>query len=148
MNAHNFTHTGYLLRIKAAVLRAVRKANRPGQPRATATETVYNRRDKPSLLIIARARQGFEVFGGKDQDDDVTPLVLDALGKMHARARAFPGVRLRNVRLSFAGLRPPEPQVDTHTGNLGHGLAWGFALVVPMWAGIAGAVSLALGAWS
>lgn len=84
MNRANFTSVNYLRRIKAAVLRATTKANRPGQPHATARETVYNRHDKPSLCIVARAGRGFEVFGGHHRDDDVTPLVVEALREMHA----------------------------------------------------------------
>lgn len=87
MNRCNFTHAGYLARIKAAVLRAVVKANRPGQPRGTAHEIVYNRREKPSLAVIARAGRGFEIFGGHDLDDDVTPLVLAALCRFHGTER-------------------------------------------------------------
>lgn len=119
MNAANFAHPGYLMRIKAAVLRAVVKARRPGQPRATALETVYNRREKPSLLIVARAGRGFEVFGGHDLDDDVTPLVVAALRRHHAT-------------------QPPRvAQVDTHQGHLPTGLAIGAALCLPFWAGVA-----------
>lgn len=88
MNASNFTNPNYLLRIKAAILRAVLKANRPGQCHGVANETVYNRNDAPSLCVVARVGQGFEIFDGRDSD--VTSLVVDALRKMHDRVRAFP----------------------------------------------------------
>lgn len=127
MNAANFVHPGYLMRIKAAVLRAVAKARRPGQPRATALETVYNRREKPSLLIIARAGRGFEVFGGPDMDDDVTPLVVAALRRHHAA-------------------QPPRIAVDVQRGSLGRGVAWGLALSALLWAGIIGGIAQAVAA--
>ncbi|MDX0622860.1 hypothetical protein GOD54_23460 [Sinorhizobium medicae] len=98
MNRANFTSPSYLRRIKAAVLRAVTKANRKGQPRRMATETVYNRHDKPSLLIIARAGLGFEVFGGHDCDEDVTSLVKEALREMHATA-ALPLIEVEELEL-------------------------------------------------
>lgn len=91
MNASNFTNPIYLLRIKAAILRAVLKANRPGQPQGVANEIVYNRNDVPSLCVVARVGQRFEVFGGRYGDEDVTGYVVHALRKMHDRVRAFPG---------------------------------------------------------
>lgn len=82
MNAANFTQTGYLLRIKAAILAAVAAA--PGKPEGRAITVVTNRRNVQSLAVIARAGRGFEVFGGRGLDDDVTPLVLAALRRHHA----------------------------------------------------------------
>lgn len=99
MNRCNFTHPGYLARIKAAVLRAVVKANRPQQPRRTAVEVVYNRREKPSLAVIARAGAGFEIFGGHDLDDDVTGLVLAALCRFHGTERITTDGRAYLVRV-------------------------------------------------
>lgn len=118
MNAHNFTHTGYLMRIKAAILRAVRKANRPGQPRGLGHETVYNRNAERSLCIVARAGRGFEVFGGRDGDQDVTELVKAALRTYHAS-------------------QPPRgAAVDNHDGSLARGLAFALPPCLIFWAAV------------
>jgi len=85
----SLTNPNYLERIKAAVVRAVRKANRPAQPRGIAQEPVYNRRTKPSLMVVARKGGGFEVFD--DEDRDVTDIVKAALRDYHAAKGADHG---------------------------------------------------------
>lgn len=83
MNRCNFTHPGYLGRIKAAVLRAVRKSAR--HPFGVGHETVYNRGGKPSLEVIAQRGKGFEV---RDQhDNDLTETVKAALCRWHGVER-------------------------------------------------------------
>lgn len=85
MNHCNFVHAGYLARIKAAVLRAVVKANRRNSHYGVGQETVYNRGGKPSLEIIAHRGQGFEV---RDQhDNDLTETVKAALCRWHGVER-------------------------------------------------------------
>lgn len=74
----------YLARIKAAVLRAVAKANRPNAPHGVGQVEVYNRRQRPSLLIVARKRGGFEIFDQRDRD--VTGLIKSALVAYHKGA--------------------------------------------------------------
>lgn len=117
MNAANFVHTGYLLRIKAAILAAVAAA--PDKPEGRAITVVTNRHNQPSLCVIARVGQGFEVFGGYGLDDDVTPLVVAALRRHHAA-------------------QPPRlAQVDAHQGRLSKGLIIAAAICLPFWAGVA-----------
>lgn len=83
INATSLQSPAYLARIKAAVLRAVRKAHRPGAVRGIGHAEVYNRRDMPSLSIVARQRGGFEIFD--HQDRDVTDLIKAALVQFHQR---------------------------------------------------------------
>lgn len=86
MNAHNFTNAAYLARIKAAVLLAVRKSSRRESFHGVGHATVYNRRERPSLDVIAHRGGRFEV---RDQhDNDVTHLVKTALREFHATLRA------------------------------------------------------------
>lgn len=84
MNRTALLHPSYLARIKAAVLRAVRKAHTTDHPKRMSFVTVYNRRDKPSLLIVGRVGRSVEIFGGPDTDDDVTSEVMTALRAYHA----------------------------------------------------------------
>lgn len=85
MNRCNFTHPGYLGRIKAAVLRATVKASRRNSFHGVGHETVYNRGGKPSLEIIAQRGKGFEV---RDQhDNDLTETVKAALCRWHGVER-------------------------------------------------------------
>lgn len=77
----SLTNQNYLERIKAAVVRAVRKANEPNAVQGLGHAEVYNRREKPSLSIVARKGGGFEVFD--DEDNDVTDMVKAALVKYH-----------------------------------------------------------------
>lgn len=86
MNAHNFTHAGYLARIKAAVVLAVRKSSRCNSFYGVGQTEVYNRRDKPSLTVVAHRGGRFEVFDCRD--NDVTDLVKTALRDFHANPRA------------------------------------------------------------
>lgn len=79
-------HPTYLLRIKAAVLRAVRDAHKPHRPRGIGQAEVFNRYDKPSLVIVARRGGGFEVFD--DLDNDLTDSVKAALTAYHASQKA------------------------------------------------------------
>lgn len=79
-------HNGpYLRRIKAAVLRAVRKANKPDAVRGIGTVDVYNSRDHLSLVVVARKGNGFEIFDNEDRD--VTGLIKSALVSYHASMR-------------------------------------------------------------
>lgn len=86
MNRHNFTHTGYLRRIKAAILRAVAKASKRTTAHGIANAEVYNRRDQLSLFIVARRGGTFAVFDC--HDNDVSALVKTALREFHANLRA------------------------------------------------------------
>jgi len=76
----------YLMRIKAAILRAVVKANKPGAVNGLGFGDVYNRHGKASLEIVARRGAGFEVF---DNDRDITELVKAALCAHHAAKGAL-----------------------------------------------------------
>lgn len=81
-------HPNYLLRIKAAVLRAVRDAHKPHRPRGIGQAEVFNRHNKPSLVVVARRGGGFEVFD--DLDNDLTDSVKAALTAYHASLRVTP----------------------------------------------------------
>lgn len=81
----SLTNPNYLERVKAAIVRAIRKANKPNQPHGLGHETVYNRHAKPSLVVVGRKGDGFEVFD--DEDRDVTDLVKTALRGWHAEQR-------------------------------------------------------------
>lgn len=81
ISSTSLTNPQYLGRIKAAVVRAVRKANEPHAVNGLGHAEVYNRREKPSLSIVARKGGGFEVFD--DEDNDVTDMVKAALAKHH-----------------------------------------------------------------
>lgn len=98
-------HPSYLLRIKAAVLRAVRDAHKPHRPRGIGQAEVFNRYNKPSLVIVARVGGGFEVFD--DLDNDLTESVKTALKAYHATLDPN-RIRLKNVRLSFPRLMRPS----------------------------------------
>ena len=100
-------HPSYLMRIKAAVLRAVRDAHKPNRPRGIGQAEVFNRHNKPSLVIVARVGGGFEVFD--DLDNDLTESVKTVLKAYHAALRANPGrIVLKNVRASFPRLLKPS----------------------------------------
>lgn len=75
-------HPSYLERVKAAVLRAVVKAHKPGARDGIGHGDVYNRRGRASLEIVARKRGGFEIFDSND--NDVTAEVLAALRVHHS----------------------------------------------------------------
>lgn len=79
-------HPSYLLRVKAAVVRAVKKAHSPRAVNGLGFADVYNRHGKASLEIIARRGRSFEVFD--EQDNDVTAPVKAALAAYHASQRA------------------------------------------------------------
>ena len=100
-------HPSYLLRIKAAVLRAVAKTGKRHSHHGYARAEVFNRHGKPSLVVVARRGEGFKVYD--DLDNDLTESVKAALTAYHAtlpRNR----IRLKNVRLSFPRLvRPSGP---------------------------------------
>lgn len=91
----------YLLRVKAAITRAIVKANRPGQPHAIGHADVHSAQGRPSLQIVARKGGTWEAFDNSDRD--VTDLIRQALRDMHARQ---PAPLLRNVRLSWPRLKP------------------------------------------
>lgn len=74
----------YCARIKAAVARAIEKAHKPGARRGMGFELVYNRRNKPSLGIVARRGGQVEFFADSDLDTDVTERVLSAMRDYHA----------------------------------------------------------------
>lgn len=97
-------HPTYLLRIKAAVLRAVKDAHKPHRPRGIGQAEVFNRHGKPSLVVVARRGGSFEVFD--DMNNDLTASAKAALTAYHA---ALPAnrLRLKNVRLSFPRLVCP-----------------------------------------
>lgn len=100
-------HPSYLMRIKAAVLRAVRDAHKPNRPRGIGRAEVFNRHNKPSLVIVARVGGGFEVFD--DLDNDLTESVKTVLKAYHAALGANPDrVVLKNVRASFPQLLKPS----------------------------------------
>lgn len=80
------SHPSYLLRIKAAVLRAVEKSHSPRAVKGIGFADVYNRHGEASLEIVARRGRGFEVFD--EQDNDVTEPVKAALVAYHASQRA------------------------------------------------------------
>lgn len=77
----------YLRRIKAAVLRAVVKSHKPDAIRDLGIVEVYNRRGRPSLMVIARKGAGFEVI--TEDDRDVTDMVKAQLVKYHADPLAY-----------------------------------------------------------
>lgn len=92
-------HPTFLAKVKAAIVRAVsRTRHTVDGKRVRATTFVKNSRGAVVLAVLAYPGRGFEVFGGPECDDDVTPMVLAALREYHA---ALPRPRLRNVRLSF-----------------------------------------------
>lgn len=78
-------HPAYLLRIKAAVLRAVAKTGKRYSHHGFAQTEVYNRRNKLSLVVVARRGGGFEVFD--ELDNDLTDSVKAALTAYHASLR-------------------------------------------------------------
>lgn len=80
----SLTNPNYLERVKAAVARAVVKAHRPTAQRGMGFELVYNRRDMPSMGVVARRGGGIEFFADNDLDTDVTAIVLGALRDYHA----------------------------------------------------------------
>lgn len=73
----------YLMRIKAAVLRAVVKSHKPQARRGIGLEPVYNRRGKSSLQVVARRGGGFEIFD--ETDRDVTDMIVSALRAFHTQ---------------------------------------------------------------
>jgi hypothetical protein len=75
----------FLLRIKAAVGRALRKANKPDQPRGIGHDEVYSAHGRLSVVVVAWRGGRFEVLAGPDMDTDITPLVLAAMRRMHAK---------------------------------------------------------------
>jgi len=96
MNPCNFTHPGYLGRIKAAVVRATVKANRRTSFHSVGHATVYNRGGRPSLEVIAQRGRGFEV---RDQhDNDLTEIVKAALCRFHGTERITTNGRTYLVR--------------------------------------------------
>lgn len=78
-------HPAYLMRIKAAVLRAVARTSRRNSHHGFAQAEVYNRRNKLSLVVVARRGRGFEVFD--ELDNDLTESVKAALTAYHASLR-------------------------------------------------------------
>lgn len=111
MNRANFTNPMYLLRIKAAIAKAITEA--PRRPLGIATVTVRNARGKLSLAVVAYAGKGFDILGGRDLDDDVRGLALDGLRAFHnarrEQQRNAPAV-LHSLRLSFPFLGMTDVQ--------------------------------------
>lgn len=102
----------YLRRVKAGIVRAIVKANRPGQAHAIGHADVHSAQGRPSLQIVARKGGTWEAFDNSDRD--VTDLIRQALRDMHARQRPL----LRNVRLYWPRLKPSTAASwDTCTGK-------------------------------
>lgn len=85
MNRTNFVNPAYLLRIKAAIAKAVTESHR--HESGIGSAIVLNRRGNESLEVIAHAGMGIDIFAGPDLDDDVTELALNGLRAFHNAQR-------------------------------------------------------------
>lgn len=81
INSKSLLNPNYLCRIKAAVARAVVKANRRECLHGIGHAEVYNRNGALSLDVVARRGGSFEVFA---RDRNVTDDVKAALRALHA----------------------------------------------------------------